>query len=283
MADEQQAAGAAGGGGGGGGAAAVVGLHGSPNFGVEITGLDIRECLQRGWARGHEDRGAEYLDALVTTHGLLLFRNQLPRLTAEELIAFSKWFGSGQLHSAHAQHDQSEHFDVFRVSNDPNNGCWEPRGVGTAGFHNDGAFMPAPYSNAVYQIVQVPRTGGATHFASSNYCLGLYAQRGPEQRARIAELERIRTVSELTGLEFPLAYNHPATGRLTLLSAGWKDAFRCTYVGSRLLSKKLLSDDDKRRLRHDVQEIMTSDGGTYTHGWRQGDVIVSDNLAMVRT
>ena len=59
---------------------------------------------------------------------------------------------------ADAQHEQSEHFDVFRVSNDPVAGCWEPRGVGTSGFHNDGAFMPAPYSNAVYQIVQVPRT-----------------------------------------------------------------------------------------------------------------------------
>ena len=59
---------------------------------------------------------------------------------------------------ADAQHEQSEHFDVFRVSNDPVAGCWEPRGVGTSGFHNDGAFMPAPYSNAVFQIVQVPRT-----------------------------------------------------------------------------------------------------------------------------
>jgi alpha-ketoglutarate-dependent taurine dioxygenase len=264
-----------------GSVAAVVRLQGSPNFGVEITGLDIRECLRRGWAQGHEDGGAEYLDALVSTHGLLLFRNQLPRLTAEELITFSKWFGSGHLHSAHAQHDRSEHFDVFRVSNDPNDGCWEPRGVGTSGFHNDGAFMPAPYSNAVYQIVQVPRNGGETHFASSNYCLGSYARRGPEQHARIAELERIRTVSELTGLEFPLAYNHPATGRLTLLSAGWKGAVRCTYAGTRLLSKKLLSDDDNRRLRRDVQEIMSIEGGTYTHEWRPGDVIVSDNLAVM--
>lgn len=262
-------------------AAAVTPLQGSPNFGVEINGLDIRECLRRGWAQGHGDGGAEYLDALVATHGLLLFRNQLPRLTAKELVAFSKWFGSGQLHSAHAQHDRSEHFDVFRVSNDPNDGCWEPRGVGTSGFHNDGAFMPAPYSNAVYQIVQVPRSGGETHFASSNYCLGSYARLGPEQRARIAELERIRTLSELTGLEYPLAYNHPATGRLTLLSAGWKDAVRCTYVGSHLLSKKALSDDDNRRLRRDVQEIMNIEGGTYTHRWRAGDVIVSDNLAVM--
>jgi len=49
-------------------------------------------------------------------------------------------------------------------------------------------------------------SGGQTHFALANHCLGMYANRGVEQRARIAELERIRTVSELTGLEFPLAY-----------------------------------------------------------------------------
>ena len=142
--------------------------------------------------------------------------------------------------------------------------------------------MPAPYSNAVYQIVRVPRSGGATHFASSNYCLGEYASQGPAQHARVAELQRIRTVSEVTGLEFPLAYNHPATGRLTLLSAGWKDAVRCTYVGSRLASKRTLSDDEKRQLRRDVQDIMSIGNGVYTHDWRAGDVIVSDNLAVVR-
>lgn len=76
----------------------VVPLPGAPNFGVEIVGLDIRACLRADWGQGHE--AVEYLDALVATHGLLLFRNQLPRLAAEELIAFSKWFGSGQLHSA---------------------------------------------------------------------------------------------------------------------------------------------------------------------------------------
>lgn len=65
-----------------GGGAAVVALRGSPHFGAEITGLDIRERLRAGWSQGHEDGGAEYLDALVATHGLLLFRNQLPRLSA---------------------------------------------------------------------------------------------------------------------------------------------------------------------------------------------------------
>ena len=66
-----------------------------------------------------------------------------PRLTAEELVLFSQWFGSGQLHAAHAQHPESEHFDVFRVSNDPAVGCWEERGVGTGGFHNVRRTSPA--------------------------------------------------------------------------------------------------------------------------------------------
>jgi alpha-ketoglutarate-dependent taurine dioxygenase len=84
-------------------AAEIVALAGSPSFGVEVKGLDIRACLRRGWAQGHEDGGAEYLDAVVATHGLVLFRNQLPTLTAEELVEFSKWFGSGKLHSARAK------------------------------------------------------------------------------------------------------------------------------------------------------------------------------------
>lgn len=64
------------------------------------------------------------------------------------------------------------HPDIFRVSNDPDQGCWEPGGVGASGWHNDGAFMPNVYSHALYQIVAVDGQeggqGSPTMFADLN-------------------------------------------------------------------------------------------------------------------
>ena len=64
--------------------------------------------------------------------------------------------------------------------------------------------MPAPYSHAVYQIVKPSDLGGGTHYANINKCLGDYATLSAENYARTLDFERIRTVSDVTGLEFPL-------------------------------------------------------------------------------
>lgn len=58
--------------------------------------------------------------------------------------AISKWFG--ELDSeTFSKHPRSPCYDIFRVSNDPTQGC---TGVGRTGWHIDGTFRVTPYSHA---------------------------------------------------------------------------------------------------------------------------------------
>lgn len=175
-------------------------------FGAEVVGLSIHDALKlyppsardHGPSHGHAasiytSENPNYnpiqrkLQEAVTEHSVLIFRGQLHKgqvLDANDLREFAQWFGCGKIHQAHNIHHLAQapiagqlgggHPDIFRVSNDPLQGCWEPGGVGASGWHNDGAFMPNPYSHVLYQIVSVnssedgKKLGSPTMFADLN-------------------------------------------------------------------------------------------------------------------
>ena len=115
--------------------------------------------------------------------------------------------------------------------------------------------MPAPYSHAVYQIVKPSDLGGGTHYANINKCLGDYATLSAENYARTLDFERIRTVSDVTGLEFPLGYKHPVTGKAVILNAGMRQASRITMAGKRQVGKDELGKEELRELRRTIVDL----------------------------
>ena len=115
--------------------------------------------------------------------------------------------------------------------------------------------MPAPYSHAVYQIVKPSDLGGGTHYANINKCLGDYATLSAENYARTLDFERIRTVSDVTGLEFPLGYKHPVTGKAVILNAGMREASRVTMAGKRQVGKDELGKEELRELRRTIVDL----------------------------
>lgn len=84
---------------------------------------------------------------------VVVFRNQ-GDISGKRHVEISKWFG--ELDSTFYQHPASPDHDVFRVSNDEDEGC---RGVGRTGWHIDGSFQPAPFAYSLYHIVKVPEQG----------------------------------------------------------------------------------------------------------------------------
>lgn len=56
----------------------------------------------------------------VTQHRILIFKNQ-GTISGERHVEISRWFG--ELESTFYKHPKSPHPDVFRVSNDKNEGC----------------------------------------------------------------------------------------------------------------------------------------------------------------
>ena len=57
-----------------------------------------------------------------------------------------------QIESTFYNHPASPHRDIFRVSNDPAEGC---TGVGRTGWHIDGSFQERPFSHSIYHMVKV--------------------------------------------------------------------------------------------------------------------------------
>lgn len=116
-----------------------------PVFGVEVRGIDLkREQPQNLIEKIKED---------VTKYRLMVFREQ-GLISGQRQVEISQWFG--ELDSPFYKHPRSPHPDVFRVSNDEEEGCV---GVGRTGWHVDGSFQPSPYSHSLYHIVSVPIKG----------------------------------------------------------------------------------------------------------------------------
>lgn len=84
---------------------------------------------------------------------LIVFRDQ-GLISGPRQVEISKWFG--ELDSTFYRHPKSPDPDVFRVSNDENEGCTN---VGRTGWHIDGSFQPAPFAYSIYHIIETPKKG----------------------------------------------------------------------------------------------------------------------------
>ena len=98
------------------------------------------------------------LQKLLTSHRLLLFRNQ-GKISGARQVEISQWWGP--LQSTFYKHEASPHPDVFRVSNDEIEGCTQ---VGRSGWHIDGSFMDSPFVIQTMHFHSVC-SGGDTMFS----------------------------------------------------------------------------------------------------------------------
>lgn len=229
-------------------------------LGCEVRGVDLKT----------EDR-KEVLEQIkrdVALHRILVFRDQ-GVISGQRHVEISRWFG--ELESTFYKHTKSPHPDVFRVSNDRNEGC---TGVGRTGWHIDGSFQPAPFAYSLYHMVSIPRTGD-TVFAPLNEIV-----EGLEPGKR-REWERLWMLSDRrSGPVHPLIYQHPITGKATL----------CFHLGMTYSyiwdhgtpDERMATDEEFERITRDIHHEFVKDSGKiqYSHKWQEGDFIISDNLAV---
>lgn len=229
-------------------------------WGKELRGLDIKQPLSQ--------QEIERLKSDVNSHRLVVLRDQ-GLISGQRQVDVSRWFGD--LESTFYKHPASPHPDVFRVSNDDTEGC---TGVGRTGWHIDGSFQRAPFHYSTYHIVSVPREG-ATVFAPLSETLEAL----PAETA--ARWERLWKISDRRGGPMhPLIYSHPITGRKTMcfhtgMTAGflWDFGSPLERVASKHEVISILEEIDYH-FRHQIDHLI------YKHHWKEGDFILSDNLAV---
>ncbi|BET01910.1 Taurine catabolism dioxygenase TauD, TfdA family [Nesidiocoris tenuis] len=229
-------------------------------LGCEVRGVDLKT--------ENRPEVIERIKQDVTNHSLLVFKDQ-GIVSGDRHVEISEWFG--ELESTFYKHPKSPHPDVFRVSNDEEEGC---TGVGRTGWHIDGSFQPAPFAYSLYHMVAVPKKGATAFAPLSKIVEGL-------PQAKREEWDRLWMMSDRrTGPIHPLIYRHPVTKKEVLcFHLGMTSAFLYDYGSS---NERLASKEECRRILKDIHEEFVKDGGRiqYIHEWENGDFIISDNLAV---
>lgn len=235
--------------------------------GLEISGVDTTKRL------APELAGA--LELLMAEQGFVLFRGQGSVqeesgvrgkfLTGRQQCELSVAFGAGELCSTHGNHEECPNRDVFRLSNDASRGFNE---VGPE-WHNDGSFLREVFSHVVYHIVKAPEGPGDTAFAHLGKALDLLP---PERQARLA---RCASVNSNGGVVHPLVHAHPVSGRRSLyLHLGMTGAVIERTDGA----LRAFNHAEMEELFKEVDEVLNR--VSVSHKWREGDVVVIDNLAV---
>ena len=128
-------------------------------LGVEVRGIDLKSDIS--------DDVIAAIKSDVTEHRLVVFRDQ-GIISGKRHVEISRWFGEPE--STFYKHPRSPDPDVFRVSNDDQEGC---TGVGRTGWHIDGSFQPAPFAYSLYHIINVPDQGDTGIVIHFNICIPL--------------------------------------------------------------------------------------------------------------
>ena len=242
-------------------------------LGAEITGIDLRNLDEAGFAR---------LLQAWHDHSVLLIRGQT--LSDQDLIAFSRRLGD--LDWAPIQ-ETGRRFveglpEIYIVSNVKMNG--EPIGSlgdGEAVWHTDMSYLEVPPKASMLYALEVPPAGGNTSFCTM---YGIYDALPARLKERIAGLQikhdgtynsggYLRqgvtpTDDPMTspGAVHPLVCTHPATGRRMLYLGRRRNAY---LVGLDLGQSEALLDE--------LWSFVDRPEFAWEHAWRVGDLVLWDN------
>ena len=246
-------------------------------LGADIESVDLNDTLSSSQIETIKDAWAKHL--------VLRFRGQ-QRLTLDSLAAFSRHFGALDKRPTASVDMSKEHDalppDITVISNVKVGG--KPLGAlgdGEAVWHADMTYNERPPKGACLYAVEVPPSGGTTHFASMYLA---YEKLPASLKERIAGLRCIHDASrnsagelrlgfadntdprQTVGASHPLVFVHPESGRSCLLLGRRRNAY---IVGLELQESEALLN---QLWTHATQPELT-----WTQVWKVGDVIMWDN------
>ncbi|MGE0715660.1 MAG: TauD/TfdA dioxygenase family protein [Alphaproteobacteria bacterium] len=252
-------------------------LH--PVFGVEIVGVDIRSV------RSADDFAP--IRAAFEENGLLLFRDQ--EIDDDEQVRFSELFGplettfsqnpaGGTLFARQSNLDiktgETIPIDDVRMVYQRANMLW----------HSDSSFKRVPSLCSLLSARIVPPEGGDTGFADMRAAYdalpdetkarleGLVAEHSiAHSRAQVAPdiLNEHQKRVEAPPMKQVMVRTNPVTGRRSLFVGA-----HCSHVVGWPI------EEGSSFVRH-LMETAIKPEFCYTHKWRQGDIIVWDNRALL--
>lgn len=253
----------------------------TPNFGVECVDVDLSKV------NISDDAFVDQVKQDLLEHRVVLFRNQ-KNLSGQRQVDISNMLGKVQ--STFYKHPKSPHPDIFRVSNNEEEGCTN---VGRSGWHIDGTFQERPFRfQTMYFPSVMTNGGGDTYFVPLKE---LYDELSAEVKEIFNRLWMVTGHRHSSPIH-PLVYDHPFRLDKTMM-------FHCgpPFVRTWLLedassdSSETLDKDwpsahavnsMKRVPAENIQNMLTQEINSRLDSiglrmkWKQGDFMINDNLGL---
>jgi alpha-ketoglutarate-dependent 2,4-dichlorophenoxyacetate dioxygenase len=248
----------------------------SPDFGAEITGVDVAGPLS--------DAGVQAITAASRRYAVIVFRGQ--KLDDDSQLAFAKRFGEVELViSSHRARRLSrpELVDVsnldehgrVRVGNDR----LRMLNLGNRLWHTDSSFKRVRGALSMLYAHAVPPQGGDTEFADLRAAYDALPQdMKSELEDLIAEHSVIHSRTQMGFTDFTpeeqiefAPVQHPVVG--TLPWSGRKTLYLASHA-SYILGRAV---PESRLLLQELIEHGTQRAFVMTHTWKVGDLVIWDN------
>jgi taurine dioxygenase len=241
-------------------------------LGAEITGVDLTKPVDP--AKIDSIKGA------WAKHLVLIFPEQ--NLSPDQLIAFSRNFGTLDRNDATPRYRHPKHHEIFVVSTRPVDGRpSETRNTGR-NWHSDLSTTLAPPLGSLLHCRELPDIGGDTMFANM---YSAYERLSPTLRGFLDTLWAVHDLSlvtdlakrnprqyaEMLQLSPPIA--HPVVRKIA--ETGRKSLF----ISQRVRQFVGMTEEESQPLLRFLCDQATQPEFCYRHVWQKHDLLMRDNRA----
>jgi alpha-ketoglutarate-dependent 2,4-dichlorophenoxyacetate dioxygenase len=247
-----------------------------PGFAAEIRGVTLADVAA-------DDAAYRAARAAFEEHSVVVFRGQ--DVTDDAQIAFSRRFGPLEITPPTTPGAGTHLVILTTMDKDgkvvPADHRIALRNKANQLWHADSTFKSVPALASILSARIIPEHGGETEYVSTRLA---WDRLDPATQMRIADLfawhdyshSRGKIAPNIVGAEeraalppqcWRMVWTNPANGR------------RALYIASHAYAIEGMEDRAAQQLIAALTDAATAPGASYTHIWRQGDVVMWDNRA----
>src|ERR1700722_17604071 len=247
-----------------------------PGFAAELRGVALADVA-------HDDAAYAAVRGAFVAYSVLLFRDQ--DVPDDSQIAFSRRFGPLEITPAGTQGAGTYLVILSTIGPDgkvvPADSRVALRNKANQLWHADSTFKSMPALASVLSARIIPAHGGETEYVSTRLA---FERLDNAMQARVANLfawhdygySRSKIAPDIVAAEeravlppqcWRMVWTNPSNGRCAL------------YIASHAYAIEGMQQSEAQQLIAALTDAATAPGLSFTHVWRQGDVVMWDNRA----
>jgi alpha-ketoglutarate-dependent 2,4-dichlorophenoxyacetate dioxygenase len=247
-----------------------------PGFAAELRGVTLADVAS-------DEAAYAATRAAFEQHSVLVLRNQ--EVTDEIQLAFSRRFGPPEVTKVGSEGTGSHFVILSTIGADgkvvPADHRMAMRAKANQLWHTDSSFKRVPALTSILSARVIPAQGGETEFSSTRLA---FERLDADMRSQLQNSFAWHDYAHSRGQIAPDLAS--AEERAALPPQCWRMVWtnpanrrRALYIASHAYAIEGMEEGAAQKLIAELTDAATAPGSSYTHIWRQGDVVMWDNRA----